>query len=74
MLRCSEELERLDRAKLHDPVMRRLLKMGTVDWKDEDFQGNQTTPAMRHATAMASRLLAHVMKEEDQVRPSVRSG
>jgi len=67
MMRASEEYCLLDHTKLRDPVMRRLLHMGIYDWKGEDKRLHQTTPSMRHATAMATRLLAHTMTLEDQV-------
>ena len=67
MIRASEEYRLMDHTKLRDPVMCSLLRMGIFDWKGEDHCLHQTTPAMRHATAMATRLLACTMTLEDQV-------
>jgi len=67
MIQASEEYRLMDHTKLCDPVMRSLLRMGIYDWKGEDHCLHQTTPAMRHATTMATRLLARTMTLEDQV-------
>ena len=67
MIQASEEYRLMDHTKLRDPVMCSLLCMGIFDWKGEDQRLHQTTPAMRHATAMATRLLARTMTLEDQV-------
>jgi hypothetical protein len=67
MVRASEEYRLLDRGRLRDDVLRRLLRMGIYDWTGEDNRLNQTTPAMRHATAMVTRLVNRLLEVEEKV-------
>ena len=39
-----------------DPVLLRLMQMGSLDWVHPDFRSNQSTQGIRFATAMGSRL------------------
>ena len=67
MIWALEEFRLMDHTKLRDPVMSRLLQMGIYDWRGEDHRLHQSTPAMHHATPMATQLLARTMTLEDQV-------
>jgi len=63
----SEEMHHQDWDQVRDPVLHRLLSMGVYDWSGVDKQLNQTVPAMRHSTTMASRLLQHLLEIDEQV-------
>ena len=71
MIRVSDELEfkeLLGPEAVQDKVLRRLLKMGCWDWEDQEHLLNQTVPAVRHATAMVSRIIPRIFKLEKKVR------
>ena len=57
MIRAHQDLLMLDRKEMTDDVLYDLLKMGVLDWEAPNDCLNQTTPAMRHSTAMMMRML-----------------
>ena len=59
----------LDRNIVNDEVLFDLLKMGILDWETPNERLNQTTQAMRHATAMNMRMLAKHLALEAKVSP-----
>ena len=69
MIRLSDQMREDDfkQGMMKDPVLWRLLKMGVWDWRGEDVLLNQTVPAVRHATALASRMLPRLFKLEKKV-------
>ena len=56
-IRVVEELRTCDLAVFTDGVLFNLMQMGVMDWTGENTRGNQSTQAMRLATALASRLI-----------------
>ena len=52
-----EELCTRDPVVFTDGVLYNLMQMGVMDWTGENAQGNQSTQAMRLATALASCLI-----------------
>ena len=68
MIRASEELPQFTGARVRDPVLSRLLRMGVYDWTGENVRTVASTQAMRHSTAMATRLLARLLEVEEKVR------
>ena len=52
-----EELRTRDPAVFTDGVLYNLMRMGVMDWTGENAQGNQSTQAMRLATALVSCLI-----------------
>ena len=56
-IRVVEELRTRDPAVFTDGVLFNLMRMGVMDWTGENNRGNQSTQAMRLATALASRLI-----------------
>ena len=52
-----EELHIRDPVVFTDGVLYNLMRMGVMDWTRENARGNQSTQAMRLATALASRLI-----------------
>jgi len=68
MIRAHQDLLMLDRKEMTDDVLFDLLKMGILDWETPNDRLNQTTPAMRHSTAMMMRMLSRVMQLEAKVR------
>ena len=52
-----EELRTCDPVVFTDGVLYNLMRMGVMDWTGENARGNQSTQAMRLATALASRLI-----------------
>jgi len=68
MIRAHQDLLLLDRKEMTDDVLYDLLKMGILDWEVPNDRLNQTTPAMRHSTAMMMRMLLRVMQLEAKVR------
>ena len=52
-----EELRTRDPAVFTDGVLFNLMRMGVMDWTGENSRGNQSTQAMRLATALASCLI-----------------
>ena len=56
-IRVVEELRTRDLAVFTDGVLYNLMRMGVMDWTGENARGNQSTQAMRLATALASRLI-----------------
>jgi hypothetical protein len=67
--RGAEELQIKSVGDYPDPVLFNLFRMGTWDWDGENKQMNQSTQAMRHATAMAMRL--HYMIQEQDSNVSI---
>jgi len=68
MIRAQQDLLMMDRKEMTDDVLYDLLKMGVLDWETPNDRLNQTTPAMRHSTAMMMRMLSRVMQLEAKVR------
>jgi len=68
MIRAHQDLLMLDRKEMTDDVLFDLLKMGILDWEAPNDCLNQTTPAMRHSTAMMMWMLSRVMQLEAKVR------
>jgi len=68
MIRAHQDLLMLDRKEMTDDVLFDLLKMGILDWEAPNDRLNQTTPAMRHSTAMMMRMLSRIMQLEAKVR------
>ena len=56
-IRVVKELRTHDPAVFTDGVLYNLMRMGVMDWTGENARGNQSTQAMRLATALASRLI-----------------
>ena len=56
-IRVVEELRTRDPAVFTNGVLFNLMRMGVMDWTGENTRGNQSTQAMRLATALASRLI-----------------
>ena len=56
-IRVVEELRTRDPVVFTDGVLYNLMRMGVMDWTGENARGNQSTQAMRLATALASRLI-----------------
>ena len=52
-----EELCTCDPVVFTDGVLYNLMQMGVMDWTGENARGNQSTQAMRLATALASHLI-----------------
>ena len=69
MIRAHQDLLALDRKVMTDDVLYNLLKMGIQDWSTPNDRLNQTTPVMRHVTAMQMRMLAQHLSLEDKVSP-----
>ena len=74
MIRAHQDLLALDRKVMTDDVLFDLMKMGILDWQAPNDRLNQTTPAMRHATAMQMRMLAMHLNLEDKVCPVLLCG
>ena len=56
-IRVVEELHTRDPAIFTDGVLYNLMWMGVMDWTGENVRMNQSTQAMRLATALASHLI-----------------
>ena len=56
-IRIVEELHTHDPVVFTDGVLYNLMRMGVMDWTGENTRRNQSTQAMRLATALASRLI-----------------
>ena len=56
-IRIVEELHTCDLVVFTDGVLYNLMRMGVLDWTRENAQGNQSTQAMRLATALAGHLI-----------------
>ena len=54
-IRIVEELRTCDPVVFTDGVLYNLMQMGVMDWTGENARGNQSTQAMRLATALVSR-------------------
>ena len=54
MIHIVEELWTCDPAVFMDGILYNLMRMGVMDWTGENARGNQSTQAMRLATALAS--------------------
>jgi hypothetical protein len=67
MIRASEEFQMIRWDEVNDPVLRRLMRMGIFDWKTPDTRLHQATQAMRHGTAMSTRILGRVLQGENKV-------
>ena len=67
MIRVSEEFGKINWEEVNDPVLKRLLRMGIFDWRDDDTRLHQATQAMRHGTAMGTRILGRVLEVERKV-------
>jgi len=65
-IRLSEELQVMDLAHLRDPVMRRLLDMGTFDWKLPNSVAGPIQ-GMSYSAILMSRILPRVLDLEDKV-------
>jgi hypothetical protein len=68
MIRAAEEF-RLGQPE--DPVLYDLMRMGIFDWRGDNDNPrlNQATQAIRHSTALASRILPQILNVEKKVRP-----
>ena len=64
----SEQFMRLNDEVFQDAVLARLLKMGIFDWEEPNTRLHQATQAMRHSSALGSRLLSRILLEERKVR------
>jgi len=67
MIWAHHDLLMMDRKEMTDDVLYNLLKMGILDWDGLNNCLNQTTPAMRHLTAMMMQMLSRVMQVEAKV-------
>ena len=56
-IRVVEELRTRDPAVFTNGVLFNLMQMGVNDWVGENSRGNQSTQAMRLATALASHMI-----------------
>ena len=72
-IRGSEEDHLMDQEEAYkgDDTLSRLFLSGWYDWHDKDERSRQSTQAIRHSTALSSRLLRRIMDLEHQVRLSV---
>ena len=57
MICIMEELQTRDPAVFTDGVLYNLMWMGIMDWTGENIKMNQSTQAMRLATALASQII-----------------
>ena len=57
MIHVMEELRTCDPAVFTDGVLYNLMQMGVMDWTGENVRMNQSTQAMRLATALASQII-----------------
>jgi hypothetical protein len=73
MIRCEGEIRALQDGELNDPVLWRLLRMGVLDWEGTDNRLHQATQAMRHSTAISTRILTRLLELENKVGRFVRS-
>ena len=55
LMRVSEELRMMDRSRLNDQALWRLLDMGIFDWEGTDKLMNQAQQATRLGTAISTR-------------------
>ena len=67
MIRASEEFVKTSWEEVNDPVLRHLMRMGIFDWRNDDNQLHQATQAIRHGTAMGTRILGRVLEVEHKV-------
>ena len=67
-IRIVEELRVHDPAVFTDGVLYNLMQMGVMDWTGENTRGNQSTQAMRLATALASWIIR--IANADQINVS----
>ena len=68
-LRAAEEVRiNVQQGVLDDLVLLRLFHMGIGDWAQPDHRSEASTPAMRHTTVLASRILDRVLILENEVR------
>jgi len=65
-IRLSEQLRSMDLARVQDPVMMRLLNMGTFDWKSPNSIAGPIQ-GMSFAAVLMSRILPRVLDLEDKV-------
>ena len=63
-LRASEEYQMLDRCRLNDETLYRLLAMGIFDWEKPDVLMNQVLQAVRLGTATSTRWVGQGHKLE----------
>ena len=56
-IQVVEELRTHDPAVFTNGVLFNLMRMGVNDWVGENSQGNQSTQAMRLATALVSHMI-----------------
>ena len=68
MICGAKWLRVVDWAKINDPSLLSLLRMGVLDWKAPNDRLHQVTQAIRHGTTIALRFLPRIMKLESQVR------
>ena len=67
MMRASEEFFLMRWDDVNDLVLRRLMRMGIFDWDGEDTRLHQATQAIRHGTAMSTRIVGRVLQVESKV-------
>ena len=63
MIRASEEMADIDKRAVNDPVLLRLIDMGIYDWAHD----GHSVRFLRHATAIATRLLPRLLDLERKV-------
>ena len=63
-VRLHSIVQRMDRAKLNDPVLYRLLRMGVYD---AEGRKGEVADAVRLSTATSSRLLDRILAVQEQV-------
>lgn len=68
-IRISEELRVRQPGDIRDNTLLRLLRMGIHDWSSPNNRSLGSAQAMRHSSALASRLLQRIMSFEEEVGP-----
>jgi len=65
-IRLSEQIRFMDLARIRDPVLMRLLNMGTFDWKPPNSIAGPIQ-GMSYSAVLMSRILPRVLDLEDKV-------
>ena len=65
-IRLSEQIRFMDLARVRDPVLMRLLDMGTFDWKPPNSIAGPIQ-GMSYSAVLMSRILPRVLDLEDKV-------
>ena len=66
-IRSSEELRKTTPEELGDPVLWRLMQMGTFDWASPDHLDESSLCAIRYSSVMAAWLIGRILHLEQKV-------